>query len=230
MLRVDRAKVSYGGITALQEVSLDVDTGETVILIGSNGAGKSSLIKAIIGLSPLEVGRIHLEGQDISGISCEKRAALGIGYSPEGRRLFSTMSVEDNVYCGMQGLRRPAQKKRFEELSELFPLLRERASQGAGLLSGGQQQIVAVARAMAARPKLLLLDEPFLGLAPIWIEQISAAVREIQKSGATILMAEQMARPALRLAHKGYIIRGGRIRKGGPIDQIRETALAEEYL
>jgi branched-chain amino acid transport system ATP-binding protein len=229
MLYVKDLEVAYGGITALKRVSIDVRQGETVILIGANGAGKTSLINAIIGLVPTAGGSIAFAGRDITTLPCEQRARSGIGYSPEGRRVFATMSVRDNVLAGM---RTPAkeQHKQYENLCRLFPLLAERAQQPGGQLSGGQQQVVAVARAIASSPRLLLLDEPFLGLAPVWIAQISAAIREIQKGGTTILMAEQMAHPALKLAHRGYVIRGGEVRRSGSVEEIRDSALAEEYL
>jgi branched-chain amino acid transport system ATP-binding protein len=153
-----------------------------------------------------------------------------MGYSPEGRRVFPTMSVADNVLSGACGCGSAAQREAWSWLCGVFPMLEERAEQPAGQLSGGQQQIVALARAMCSFPKLLLLDEPFLGLAPVWIERISDAIRQMQQRGTTILMTEQMARPALRLATRGYVMRSGEIRRSGTVAEIRELALAEEYL
>ncbi len=203
LLRIEDLWVRYGGITALSGISIDVPEGETVLLVGANGAGKSSTINAIIGLVPAAKGRILFNGQDISGIPCERRSRFGIGYSPEGRRVFPTMSVTDNVLSGAFGLGRKRQMQALEWLRSVFPLLVDRADQLAGQLSGGQQQIVAIARAMASFPKLLLLDEPFLGLAPVWIRQISDAILQLRTQGATVLMTEQMARPALKLATSG---------------------------
>jgi branched-chain amino acid transport system ATP-binding protein len=230
LLRTEDLQVRYGGITALSGVSIDVPEGETVLLVGANGAGKSSTINAIIGLVPTAGGRILFDGTDLTRIPCERRARLGIGYSPEGRRVFPTLSVTDNVLSGAFGLGRAKQKEALDFLRSIFPLLTDRASQPAGQLSGGQQQIVALSRAMASFPKLLLMDEPFLGLAPVWIEQISDAIQQLRARGTTVLMTEQMARPALKLATRGYVMRGGEVRRSGSVAEIRELALAEEYL
>ena len=229
MLSVRDLDVRYGGIIALRSVSLEVEEGETVLLVGANGAGKSSLINAVIGLVPSS-GSIALDGTDLGSFSCDRRARAGIGYSPEGRRVFPTMSVADNVLAGAFGQSRKRQRSAYDWLCSTFPLLTERANQPAGQLSGGEQQIVALARAMSSLPRLLLLDEPFLGLAPVWIAQISEAVRNMQARGATILMTEQMARPALKLATRGYVMRTGEIRRSGSAAEIREIALADEYL
>ncbi|MDR5784621.1 ABC transporter ATP-binding protein [Caballeronia sp. LZ065] len=230
MLNVSRLQVRYGGITAVRDLSIRVDEGETVLLVGANGAGKSSLINAVIGLVPASGGSISLKGADIHGLSCERRARHGIGYSPEGRHVFPLMSVRDNVLCGGFRLSGAQQRASYDWLASLFPMLAERAAQPAGQLSGGQQQIVAIARAMSSRPALLLLDEPFLGLAPVWIEQISRAVRQFQAQGATILMTEQMAVPALKLATRAYVMRGGIVTREGSPAEIREAALSNEYL
>ena len=230
LLAIENLHVRYGGIAALRGVSLDVPEGETVLLVGANGAGKSSTINAIIGLVPIFSGRIVLDGKDLGAIACERRARLGIGYSPEGRRVFPSLSVTDNVLSGAFGLGRQRQRAALDWLCSIFPLLEERARQPAGQLSGGQQQIVALARAMASFPRLLLLDEPFLGLAPVWISQISDAIMQLKSRGTTVLMTEQMARPALRLATRGYVMRGGEVRRSGTVAEIRELALADEYL
>ncbi|MGY3604131.1 MULTISPECIES: ABC transporter ATP-binding protein [unclassified Bradyrhizobium] len=230
MLAVQNLEVRYGGITALRGVSIEVAEGETVLLVGANGAGKSSLINAVIGLAGAARGTVRFAGRDINALACDGRARAGMGYSPEGRRVFPTMSVADNVLSGACGRGRAAQREAWDWLCGLFPMLRERAAQPAGQLSGGQQQIVALARAMSSFPKLLLLDEPFLGLAPVWIARISEAIRHMQARGTTILMTEQMARPALKLATRGYVMRGGEIRRSGSVAEIRDVALAEEYL
>ncbi|MBX9588054.1 MAG: ABC transporter ATP-binding protein [Hyphomonadaceae bacterium] len=201
-----------------------------MLLIGANGAGKSSLINAIIGLVPTSGGTIRFNERELVPISCAERARSGIGYSPEGRCVFPSMSVTDNVLCGAFGRGRKRQLQALDWLKSIFPLLADRAGQPAGQLSGGEQQIVALARAMCSLPTLLLLDEPFLGLAPIWISRISNAIRELQRRGTTILMTEQMARPALKLANRGYIMRSGEIRRAGTAVEIRDLALAEEYL
>lgn len=229
ILELEGLQVRYGGITAVRGISLQVAEGETALLVGANGAGKSSTLNAVIGLVQAS-GGLRFDGRDLAAIPCERRARQGIGYSPEGRRVFSSMTVTENVLSGAFGLGRRTQQDALEWLRGLFPLLAQRGDDLAGQLSGGQQQIVALARAMSARPRLLLLDEPFLGLAPVWIAQISAAIREMQRRGTTILMTEQMARPALKLADRGYVMRDGTIRRSGTVDEIRDLALAEEYL
>jgi len=230
MLKIENLGVRYGGIVALQGVSIEVRQGESVLLVGSNGAGKSSLINAVVGLVPTASGRIILEGKDLSGVSCPARARMGIGYSPEGRRVFKSLTVTENVMSSTQGIPMAKALENLKWIQQTFPLLLERANQPANQLSGGQQQIVAIARAVSTMPKLLLLDEPFLGLAPVWIGRISEAIRELQRRGTTILMTEQMARPALKLVDRAYVIRGGEVRRSGTVDEIRDVALAEEYL
>lgn len=230
MLKVHDLHVVYGGTRAVDGIDLDVASGQTVLLIGANGAGKSSLINAVIGLVRSSRGKISFEGRDIGALTSDARARLGIGYSPEGRRVFPTMSVKDNVLAGAIRLSPGRQARRWDTLVDSFPFLAERQSQSAGELSGGQQQLVALARAMSGEPKLLLLDEPFLGLAPVWIQQISAAVRRMQNEGIAVLMTEQMARPALKITHYGHVMRGGRIRRSGTTAEIKGAALAEEYL
>ena len=230
MLAVDGLEVRYGGVTALRGVSIAVAEGETVLLVGANGAGKSSLINAVIGAVRSCAGSIRFDGRDLAALSTDRRARAGIGYSPEGRRVFPRMSVADNVLCARLGMSRAQQRDSFDFLCSAFPILAARAGQPAGQLSGGEQQIVAFARAMCTQPRLLLLDEPFLGLAPVWIGHISEAVRELQRRGTTILMTEQMARPALKLATRGYVIRGGEVRRSGTAAEIRDAALVEEYL
>lgn len=230
MLSVKNIDVRYGGIRALQGVSIQIERGETVLLLGANGAGKSSLLKSVIGTVTPVSGHIEYAGRALTTLRADQRARLGIGYSPEGRRVFATMSVYDNVLSGAPGITESDRKDAYKRLSGMFPLLAERAQQPAGQLSGGQQQMVAFARAMCSSPELLLLDEPFLGLAPIWIKQISDAIREMKRSGTTILMSEQMAVPALKVADRGYVLRGGEIRHSGTVAEIRELALDEEYL
>jgi branched-chain amino acid transport system ATP-binding protein len=230
MLKVEKLSVRYGGILALNEVDVEVAQGDSVLLVGSNGAGKSSLINSIIGLVPSAGGRIIFDGKDLSGIPCASRARLGIGYSPEGRRVFNSLTVTENILSGSVSIPMSEARKNLDWLLQTFPLLAERTNQPANQLSGGEQQIVAIARAAITMPKLLLLDEPFLGLAPVWIGRVSQAIRELMSRGTTILMTEQMARPALKLADRAYVMRGGEIRRSGAVAEIREEALAEEYL
>ncbi|WP_312530695.1 ABC transporter ATP-binding protein [Paracoccus sp. (in: a-proteobacteria)] len=230
MLRIRDLHVAYGGTRAVDGIDLDVASGQTVLLIGANGAGKSSLINAVIGLVKNLRGRIEFDGRDISSMSSDARARCGIGYSPEGRRVFPSMTVKDNVLAGAPGLGSRHHGERWDLLVASFPFLAERQNQPAGELSGGQQQLVAIARAMCGAPRLLLLDEPFLGLAPVWIQQISTAVRQMQQEGIAVLMTEQMARPALKIAQYGHVMRSGQIRRSGPTEEIKGAALAEEYL
>jgi len=184
----------------------------------------------VMGLVPLVSGRIQFDGHDLARVSCAARARLGIGYSPEGRRVFKSLSVIENVLSGSTGLPAAQARQNLAWITETFPLLSQRGSQAAGQLSGGQQQIVALARAVSTFPKLLLLDEPFLGLAPVWIGRISDAIRELQRRGTTILMTEQMARPALKISDRAYVMRGGEVRRSGTVAEIRDIALADEYL
>lgn len=230
MLSIQQSAVRYGGIVALNDVSVEVREGETVLLVGSNGAGKSSLINAVMGLVPLVGGSIRFCGQDLAGVSAAARSRLGIGYSPEGRRIFKSLTVAENVLSSTLALDGATARKNIEWIYQTFPLLAQRADQPANQLSGGEQQVVAIARAVSTLPKLLLLDEPFLGLAPVWIGRVSNIIRELQRRGTTILMTEQMARPALRLATRAYVMRGGEVCRSGSVSEIRDVALAEEYL
>ena len=230
MLKIEKLSVRYGGILALNEVDVEVNQGDAVLLVGSNGAGKSSLINTIIGLVANAGGRIVFDGKDLSGIPCASRARLGIGYSPEGRRVFNSLTVTENILSGSVSIPVAEARKNLDWLFQTFPLLEERANQPANQLSGGEQQIVAIARAAVTMPKLLLLDEPFLGLAPVWIGRVSQAIRELVGRGTTILMTEQMARPALKLVDRAYVMRGGEVRRTGTVAEIRDEALTEEYL
>ena len=230
MLSIEGLSVHYGGIAALNGVSIEVQPGETVLLVGANGAGKSSLINAVIGLVPVVSGRVFFDGHDLAGVSCAARARIGIGYCPEGRRVFKSLSVTENVLSSTLSLPASKVRENLAWIRDAFPLIAGRGEQPANQLSGGEQQIVALARAVSCMPRLLLLDEPFLGLAPVWIGRVSEAIRQLQNRGVTILMTEQMARPALKLAHRAYVMRGGEVRRSGGVDEIRDFALAEEYL
>jgi branched-chain amino acid transport system ATP-binding protein len=230
MLTIRDLDVRYGGIRALRRVSIDIAAGETVLLVGANGAGKSSLINAVSGLVPICGGSMQFDGRDLAAVPCASRARLGIGYSPEGRHVFASMTVTENIAAGAFGCDTKRRREAYDWICATFPLIAARAHQPAGQLSGGEQQIVALARAISAFPKLLLLDEPFLGLAPVWIARISEAIRQMQKRGTTILMTEQMARPALKLASRAYVMRGGEVKRSGTVAEVRDIALAEEYL
>lgn len=230
ILRIDDLVVNYGGIEALRGVSIHVGKAESVLLVGANGAGKSTLINTIIGLEQPRAGRIWFDGAEITAMACAERGRIGIGYSPEGRRIFNSLTVEENIMAGSFGIPAREAARNLDWIMDTFPIVKERRKQPANQMSGGQQQIVAIARAVICMPRLLLLDEPFLGLAPVWIGQVGQVIRELQARGTAILMTEQMARPALKLVERAYVLRGGEIRRSGPVAEIREVALAEEYL
>jgi len=204
LLTLDGVQVSYGAIRALSEVSLEIEAGEIVTLIGANGAGKSTTLRAISGLVPTGAGRIVFAGQDIGSLPADRIVQRGIGHSPEGRRIFANMTVRENRD-------RAGIKQDFDRALSLFPRLRERISQNAGTLSGGEQQMLAMGRALMARPTLLLLDEPSLGLAPFLVRDIFQIIRDINAQGTTVLLVEQNAHMALGVAHRGYVLETGRI-------------------
>jgi len=212
LLELTDVHAYYGNIHALKGISLTVDDGEIVTLIGSNGAGKSTTLKTISGLLRPRSGRILFEGQGIDGRRPDQIVSLGITQSPEGRRIFSAMSVRENLEMGaFQRKKGPELDADFERVLGLFPRLRERLDQAGGTLSGGEQQMLAIARALMARPKLILLDEPSMGLAPILVEQIFDIVRDINSQGTAVLLVEQNALMALGLASRGYILQTGEI-------------------
>ena len=223
LLQIDALEVRYGAIEALKGISLHVDAGEVVTIIGGNGAGKSTLMKAVSGLEPTFGGTIRFAGQDITRVPGHQRVALGIAQSPEGRQVFSDQSVRDNLMLG--AYHRKASKAEIEADIDAqfaaFPRLRERQDQMAGTMSGGEQQMLAIARALMARPRLLLLDEPSLGLAPLIVKEIFAIIRGLKTQGVTILLVEQMANQALAVAERGYVLETGRITLQGPGRELR---------
>jgi branched-chain amino acid transport system ATP-binding protein len=211
MLTLENVQVSYGAIRALQDVSLEINAGEIVTLIGANGAGKSTTLRAISGLVPASAGRILMEGKDITLLPADKIVKL-IGHSPEGRRVFANMTVRENLELGAYTRSdRAGIKQDFDRALSLFPRLQERIGQNAGTLSGGEQQMLAMGRALMARPKLLLLDEPSLGLAPFLVRDIFQIIRDINAQGTTVLLVEQNAHMALGVAHRGYVLETGSI-------------------
>ncbi|SIQ88428.1 MULTISPECIES: ABC transporter ATP-binding protein [Acidiphilium] len=211
LLTINDLRVAYGQIEALKGVSLTVAAGEVVAILGANGAGKTTLMRAISGLLPKTGGTIGFEGTDITRTNADRIVRLGIAQSPEGRRVFGTLTVAENLKLG--GFTRPAGEipASVEAIYAMFPRLAERRAQFAGTLSGGEQQMLAIGRALVAKPKLLLLDEPSLGLAPIIIQSIFRSLRSIADTGVTILIVEQNARAALKLADRGYVLEVGRI-------------------
>ena len=213
MLDIENLVVSYGNIEALHGVSLSVQQGEIIALLGSNGAGKSTTLMAVCGLASIRAGRILFEGAVLNGLTPDRIVAHGISQVPEGRRIFGDLTVLENLELG--AFLRKDEKRIADDLSyifELFPILAERKKQPAGTLSGGEQQMLAISRAMLARPRLLLLDEPSLGLAPLMIQQIFSIITRINRDqGTTILLVEQNASLALKIAHRGYVMENGRI-------------------
>jgi branched-chain amino acid transport system ATP-binding protein len=206
----------YGHIHALQGISLEVRPGEIVTLLGANGAGKTTTLKTIHGLIQARQGRIDFEGRDITTMPAHDHVKIGIGQAPEGRRIFSRMSVLENLQMGAYSRRDRSDLQRdYDRVFELFPRLQERRTQSAGTLSGGEQQMLAIGRALMTRPKLLMLDEPSMGLSPILVQEIFAIIKDINQQGATILLVEQNALMALGVANRGYVLQTGRIVQSG---------------
>ena len=220
MLLVENLKSSYGRIEALHGVSIAVAAGEIVALLGANGAGKTTLIRAISGVQPIAAGRILFEGRPIERIPAYARVALGIAQVPEGRQLFAPLSVEDNLELGAWTRRDIELDAELASIYELFPMLASRRRTAAAMLSGGQQQMLAIGRALMAKPRLLLLDEPSMGLAPMLVEQILDVVQGLKRAGLTVLLVEQNARAALAIADRGYVIETGRIAASGSAAQL----------
>ena len=212
MLQLEAVNVFYGAIHALRDVSITVDTGEVVTLIGANGAGKSTTLRAITGLLTPRSGRIVFEGEEMTSIPAHRRVARGISMAPEGRGIFSNLSVLENLEMGAYLQKEPAAIRRDLEYGfTLFPRLKERISQSAGTLSGGEQQMLAIARALMSHPKLLLLDEPSLGLAPLVCHTIFSTIDEIKAAGTTLLVVEQNASAALKHSDRGYVLETGQV-------------------
>ncbi len=223
LLSIERLQVRYGAIEALRGISLEVHTGEVVTLIGGNGAGKSTLMKAVSGLEPAAAGRIEYDGKDITVLPGHKRVSLGIAQSPEGRQVFADQTIRDNLLLGafLRKGRNAEIAEDIEKQFDIFPRLRERRDQLAGTLSGGEQQMLAIARALMSRPRLLLLDEPSLGLAPLVVKEIFAVIRALKARGVTILLVEQMATQALAVADRAYVLETGSITLQGTGAELR---------
>jgi len=211
LLRLDGLEAGYGDLTAVSGVSLEVRRGEAVALIGANGAGKTTTLRAISGLLPVRAGRIEFEGVRLDGLGSAQIVARGIAHVPEGRQLFPTMTVRDNLELGGRAVARRQRDDALELVFALFPRLRERERQLAGTLSGGEQQMCAIGRGLMARPRLLLLDEPSLGLAPVAVKLIFETLQRVNGGGTTILLVEQNVPRALQLSHRGYVLENGRI-------------------
>ena len=232
MLELERIRVSYGAAPALIDVSLAVAKGETVCVVGPNGAGKTTLINAIAGLHRIDAGAMRLEGRDVSRLAAHRYCGRGIAIVPEGRRLFTGMTVRENLELG--AFHRTARAHREQSLARvcaLFPVLAERLEARAGALSGGQQQMVAIARALMAEPRLLLLDEPSLGLAPLIVTALFETIRTIAASGVTMLLVEQNVAMALEVAGRAYVLEEGRIAAAGsPAELRRRPEIRRAYL
>lgn len=229
MLKVDNLHVSYGNIKALQGISFHVEQGELVTLIGSNGAGKTTCLHTISGLHHPQKGTITYLGEDISHLSPFEIVKRGISQSPEGRHIFPGLTVYENLIMGAnQRKDKKAILDDLEYIYAIFPLLKDRTNQTAGTLSGGEQQMLAMGRALMSRPKLLLLDEPSLGLAPIMVEKIFTAIQKVREEGGTILLVEQNARQALEVADRGYVIETGSIILEGSATELKSNAEVEK--
>lgn len=225
--------MSYGAIQAVKGVSLSVKEGEVVTIIGANGAGKSTLLKGIVGLEPVSQGKVFIRGEDCTDVPSHQRVGLGVALSPEGRGVFADQTVYENLLLGAYSIR--ADEDRVQQLIEReykrFPRLKERANQMSGTLSGGEQQMLAISRALMSEPKLLLLDEPSLGLAPLIIVEIFKSIRALRESGLTILLVEQMANQALKVSDRAYVLKNGLIVTSGSAKDIaNDPAVRDAYL
>ena len=231
MLAVENLRSGYGRIEALHGVSLDVAAGEIVTLVGANGAGKTTLLRAISGVQPISSGRIYFDGSAIEYTPPHERVALGIAQVPEGRQLFAPLSVEDNLKLGAWRRRRIDSSTDLHRVYDLFPMLAELRHTLAGALSGGQQQLLAIGRALMANPRLLLLDEPSMGLAPILVDQILNVILQLKGQGLTLLLVEQNAVAALGIADRGYVLETGTISASGAAADIKnDRRIREAYL
>jgi branched-chain amino acid transport system ATP-binding protein len=224
ILSLTDVHAGYDGVPVVFGVSLEVMPGELVAVVGANGAGKSTTMRAIAGLNNPLQGAIRFEGRDISRLRAHQTLALGISYVPEGRRLFAKLSVEENLSLGAYTEKSDVEiKRRLDEMLELFPVLRQRARQTAETLSGGEQQMLAIARGLMSRPKLLMLDEMSLGLMPTLVEKMMETIVAINRSGMTVLLVEQMVQEALEIAHRGYVLQSGRIVQSGAAKELLDS-------
>jgi branched-chain amino acid transport system ATP-binding protein len=233
LLEVEGVDLAYGEVAACRDLAFTVEAGEIVTLVGSNGAGKTTTLRAVAGAMAPRGGRIRFDGQDVTRLPAHERTLLGIALVPEGRRVFPFLSVRENLEMGGFKYRADAARVRrlMDGMMDRFPRLRERADQRAGTLSGGEQQMLALTRALMSEPRLLCLDEPSLGLAPLVVQEIFRTVRDINQSGTSILLVEQNARYALDTAARGYVLQTGRIVAAGTSDALRrDERVKEAYL
>lgn len=232
MLKVENLTVKYSGITAVDAISFEVGQGETVAMIGANGAGKSTTLKAVSALLKPANGRIWFDDQEITKTPANKIVEMGLVHVPEGRQIFTKLSIEENLRMGAYTMRDAAKEKQNREwVMELFPILKERARQAAGTLSGGEQQMLAIARALMSSPKMLLLDEPSMGLSPIMTQQVFSVLKHLREDGITIFLIEQNAYDALEISDRAYIMETGRITLDGPSSElITDERVKNAYL
>jgi branched-chain amino acid transport system ATP-binding protein len=224
LLEIDRLEVRYGSVRALHGIALSVDAGEIVTLIGANGAGKTTTLRAISGLIAPFAGSIRYDGRDVTAIPAHRLPREGLVHVPEGRIIFGNLTVQENLDLAAWWRRDPAQVRRdLDRVFAMFPRLAERRPQAGSTLSGGEQQMLALARGLMARPKLMLLDEPSMGLAPVIVRAIFEAIREINRLGTTVLLVEQNANMALSIAHRGYVLQTGEIVLAGPAKDLRHN-------
>ena len=231
LLEIKNMCTNYGAINAVKGISFSVEEGEIVTLIGSNGAGKSTTLNTIAGLVPIASGEIWFEGENITKLEGHHRVKRGIALSPEGRQVFPELTVEGNLRMGAYTVSNAVREQEMSNAFDLFPILKERRKQAAGTLSGGEQQMLAVARALMCQPKLLMLDEPSLGLAPLIVAEIFKLIKRINQMGTTILLVEQNARMALSISHRGYVLETGNIVLSGlGTDLANDEKVREAYL
>lgn len=233
LLLIDSLRISYGAREVLKGIDLTLDEGEIITVLGANGAGKSTLLQAVSGLAPISSGTVTFAGETLNKVPSFEIVLRGISLSPEGRRVFPTHTVEENLNLGAYSRRRHKDEvaEAKERVASLFPLLKERRHQLAGTLSGGEQQMLAIGRALMSTPKLLLLDEPSLGLAPILVKQIFDIIREINRQGTSILLVEQNARRALGIAKRGYVLENGQVAAQGLAEELKsDQKIQEAYL
>jgi branched-chain amino acid transport system ATP-binding protein len=230
LFKISDLEVSYGSIAAIKGISLEVKRGEIVTILGSNGAGKTTTMRAISRLIKTKNGSITFKGQELTRLPAHKVVSLGISHSPEGRRVFNILTVEENLFLGSY-TKKNVDQEILGWVYDLFPRLKERSSQLAGTLSGGEQQMLAIGRALMSKPELLLLDEPSLGIAPILVKAIFSQIKKIALSGVTVLLVEQNARAALKLANRGYVLEVGKIVHSGPSEELLSSKrIQEAYL
>ena len=228
LLEVDELRAAYGRVEVLKGVSLRVDQGEIVALIGANGAGKTTLLRVLSGVHPMIAGHIRFDGQDISSQPSHRRVRMGMAQVPEGRQVFSPLSVRDNMLMGAYVLPQDDVEAEIERMCGMFPVLREKINLPAGTLSGGQQQMLALARALMAKPKLLLLDEPSMGLAPVIVDEVFKIIEQVRNEGVTVLLVEQNAHLALQTADRAYVIESGQFVLEGSSASVRGNSQVQQ--